>query len=43
VFVLSPKALRSLPDAVTPWRTMPLADAITGLTADRRLTVQRST
>jgi hypothetical protein len=43
VFVRYTKALRSLPDAATPWRPIPVADAITGLTADRRLTVQRQT
>jgi hypothetical protein len=43
VFVRYTRALRSLPDALTPRRPMPVADAITGLTADRRLTVQQST
>jgi hypothetical protein len=41
VFVRYTRALRSVPDAVTPGRPMPVADAITGLTADGRLTVQR--
>jgi hypothetical protein len=41
VFVRYTRALRTLPDAVTPWRPMPVADAITGLTADARLTVHR--
>ena len=37
------KALESLPDANGPWSPMPVADAVTGLTGDRRLTVQRPT
>jgi hypothetical protein len=43
VFVRYTRALRSLPDAVTPWRPLSVADAITGVAADPRLTVQRST
>jgi hypothetical protein len=42
VFVRYTKAMRSLPDAVTPWRPMSVVDALTGLTAEPRLTVQTS-
>lgn len=41
VFVRYSKAVKSLPEAITPWRAMAVADAISGLTADPRLTVQR--
>jgi hypothetical protein len=41
VFVRYTRTLRSLPGTATPWRPMPVADAITGLTGDRRLRVQR--
>ena len=41
VFVRYTKALKSLPEAVTPWQPMGVADAINGLTSDPRLTLQR--
>jgi hypothetical protein len=41
VFVRYTQALRSLSDAVTPWRPLSVADALTGLTTDPRLTVHR--
>jgi hypothetical protein len=40
VFARYTPAMRSLPDATTPWRPMSVEEAITGLTADSRLTVQ---
>jgi hypothetical protein len=41
VFVRYTRALRTLPIAVTPWRPLPVADALTGVAADPRLTVHR--
>jgi len=41
VFARYTRAMRSLPDATTPWRPMSVEEAIAGLTADSRLRVQR--
>jgi hypothetical protein len=43
VFARHTRALRSLPDAVTPWRPMPVADALTSLRTEPRLSVQTRT
>jgi hypothetical protein len=43
VFVRYTKALRALPDATTPWRPMALEEALAGLAATSRLTVERWT
>jgi hypothetical protein len=41
VFVRYTKALRSLPDAAAPWRPMTVEEALSGLAADARLTIEK--
>lgn len=43
VFTRYTRAMRSLPEATTPWRPLPVTDAVSGLTGDSRLRLRGHT